>query len=324
MLPLPKFRYHAPTSAADCVRLLAELGPSARVIAGGTDILPNIKHGIEEPEHLISIRRVKELRGIGLSNDGAWLVLGAGEALDVVAGHSLVRTHALALAEAAGQVGGPHHRAMGTIGGNVCLDTRCRFINQTHFWRKALGYCLKKDGTVCHVVQGGQNCVAAASNDTAPAMIALGAEIVLASTKGERTVKLEDLYTADGIFNMKRERDELVTAVRVPVVSGRRSGFEKLRRRGAIDFPLLSVGMVVTGEGAGAVELVVSALGAKPRRVRGAAAIDLQAPGAVDALAAAAFSECKPLANVDIDTAWRRHMVKRTVTRVAQRMFFTP
>src|SRR5262249_32042626 len=224
-----------------------------------------------------------------------------------------------ALAEATGAVGGPHHRAMGTLGGNICLDTRCRYYNQTYFWRKALGYCLKKDGTVCHVVKGGAKCVAAASNDTAPVLIALDAEICVLGPGGERRILARDFYTADGIKNTVLEPGEIVVRAALPLVSGRRSAFEKLRKRGAIDFPLLSVAARVdhdAGHDGGpphppgrdghdaarvtAADVVVSALGARPRRVRAAAKVG---PGSsldrlAETLAQAAFAECKPLTNL--------------------------
>src|SRR5262249_4813488 len=141
----------------------------------------------------------------------------------------LVQRMAPALAEAAGAVGGPHHRAMGTLGGNICLDTRCRYYNQTYFWRKSLGFCLKKDGTVCHVVKGGARCVAAASNDSAPALIALDAEVHLIGKSGERRVRAADFYTADGVKNTVLEPGEIVVRVAVPVVGGRGSRVARLR-----------------------------------------------------------------------------------------------
>src|SRR5262249_27443102 len=175
-----------------------------------------------------------------------------------------------ALAEATGAVGGPHHRAMGTLGGNICLDTRCRYYNQTYFWRKALGYCLKKDGTACHVVKGGAKCVAAASNDSAPALIALDADITVLGGGGERRVRARDFYTADGIKNTVLAPGELVVRVAIPIVRGRRSAFEKLRKRGAIDFPLLSVAARadIDAGRVTAADVVVSSLGARPRRIR--------------------------------------------------------
>jgi 4-hydroxybenzoyl-CoA reductase subunit beta len=330
VLPLPIFDYHRPETLAEAARLLTALGSRARLIAGGTDVLPNMKQGLFEPDHVVSIARLAELRGIRLEppRDGApeRVVVGAGMRLGEIADSLLVQRAAPALAEACGAVGGPQHRAMGTIGGNVCLDTRCRYYNQTYFWRKALGFCLKKDGTECHVVKGGQKCVAAASNDSAPALLALDGAIHLFSARGERTVAAADFYTADGIKNTVIEPDEIVVRVSLPVVPGRASAFEKLRKRGAIDFPLLSVAARIDRDPAApgavsAVDVVVSALGARPRRLRAAAKVGPASP--VDKLAAAlgdaAFAECKPLTNLDDEAEWRRDMVRVVVKKAVQR-----
>jgi 4-hydroxybenzoyl-CoA reductase subunit beta len=214
---------------------------------------------------------------------------------------------------------------MGTIGGNLCLDTRCRYYDQTYFWRSALGFCLKKDGSVCHVVAGGKRCVAAASNDTATAGIALGASVELASPRGARSVLLRDFYTTNGIANTVREADEIVVALRVPVVAGSVSAYEKLRRRGAIDFPLLSVAAAATlADGVVAsLEVVVSALAARPRVVSVAPPLALgralaEVPRA--AIASGARKECTPLPNIEGDAGWRREMVPVLVERALSRL----
>lgn len=321
MLPLPQFHHHSPQSLDEAVSLLADLGDKARLIAGGTDLVPNMKHGLVEPEHLVSLQRIDELRGICLEGDV--LHVGAMTTLEEVAAHPTVQTHAAAFAEAAGLVGGPHHRRMGTVGGNVCLDTRCLYFNQTYFWREALGFCLKKDGTACHVVTSGQNCVAAASNDTAPALMVLGGTIVLQGPKGRRELSADDFYVADGIYNTVKDQDEIVVGVRVPVTGGRRSAYEKLRRRGSIDFPLLSVAArvdVEEGEVKGA-DLVVSALAARPKRVK--AARKLSGPLAeldVGKLAQTARKQCHPLSNIDMDMEWRKDMVAVLAQRAFERM----
>jgi 4-hydroxybenzoyl-CoA reductase subunit beta len=220
---------------------------------------------------------------------------------------------------------------MGTLGGNICLDTRCRYYNQTYFWRKALGFCLKKDGTVCHVVKGGAKCVAAASNDSAPALIALDAELTLLSCRGERRVPARDFYTADGIKNTVLEPGEIVVRAAIPIVPGQKSAFEKLRRRGAIDFPLLSIAVRLDTDAAAppegparilGAEVVVSALGARPRRVRAAAKVTAATPARSlpDLLAEGAFAECKPLTNLDEDAEWRREMVPVLVKKAVQRV----
>lgn len=332
MLPLPIFDYHKPRTLAEALAILSTLGSKAQILAGGTDVLPNMKQGLFEPEHVVSIRGIEELRGISIQPDarGERLVIGAGMRLSEIAESLLVQRGAPALAEAAGLVGGPHHRAMGTLGGNVCLDTRCRYYNQTYFWRKALGFCLKKDGTVCHVVKGGAKCVAAASNDSAPALIALDAEISLLSSRGERLVPACDFYTADGIKNTVIEASEIVVRVAIPLVQGRKSTFEKLRRRGAIDFPLLSIAVRLDTDVASPPEspakilgasVVVSSLGARPRRIRAAAKVTPATPvlRLADMLADGAFAECKPLTNLDDEAEWRREMVPVLVKKAVQR-----
>ena len=299
-----------------------ELGEDARVIAGGTDILPNSKHGLVGARALVSLQRIEALRGI--TKEPGALVVGAMTSLGDVAADPRVLEAAPALAQAADAVGGPHHRRMGTLGGNLCLDTRCRYFNQTYFWRAALGFCLKKDGSACHVVAGGQKCVAAASNDTAPALIALDAVIELESVRGRRLVEAKSFYTADGIRNIVLEPDEIVTRVRVPFRAGRRSAFDKLRRRNAIDFPLLSVAARADFEGSAiaALEVVVSALAARPRRLSAAQKLP---PGvspseAVALVVKASARECKPLENIEGDAAWRHEMVPVVVGRVLDKV----
>ncbi|NUO54685.1 MAG: 4-hydroxybenzoyl-CoA reductase subunit beta [Polyangiaceae bacterium] len=322
MLPLPAFKLHRPRTIEEAAALLAQLGDRARLVAGGTDIVPNMKHGLVDAKALVSLQQVEALRGIKEEN-GA-LVIGAMTNLDAVADDARIRETAPALAEAAAGVGGPHHRRMGTLGGNLCLDTRCRYYNQTYFWRSALGFCLKKDGSVCHVVAGGQKCVAAASNDTAPALIALDASIVLESVRGRREVEAKSFYTADGIRNTVLERDEIVAGVRVPLAAGRRSAFDKLRRRNAIDFPLLSVAAradVADGK-VSAIEVVVSALAARPRQLKAAQKIQAGTAATgelVSRLAEASKRECKPLDNVEGDPDWRHDMVPIVVGRVLSR-----
>jgi 4-hydroxybenzoyl-CoA reductase subunit beta len=310
MLPLPVFEHHAPASLDEAIALLSELGDKARLIAGGTDLVPNMKHGLVEPEHLVSLKRVRELRGVRIEGDR--LIVGAMTSLEDIAADARVRERAQAFAEAMGLVGGPHHRRMGTLGGNVCLDTRCVYYNQTYFWREALGFCLKK------------NCVAAASNDSAPVLMVLEAEIVMRSAAGARVINANDFYTPDGIYNTVKRADEIVTEVRVPIVDGRRSAFEKLRRRGSIDFPLLNVAArfdLRDGAIAGA-DLVVSTLAARPKRVTAASRLP---SGTVPSerlwqeLSEAAYKQCRPLTNLDNDAEWRREMVRVLAKKALER-----
>jgi len=329
MLRLPEFRHHHPASLADALALLRTHAGDVLPIAGGTDLVPNMKHRLFTPGHIVSLKQLDELRGVAVT--GGELVIGAAETLAHLAAHPLVRRHAPSLARAAGLVAGPQLRAMGTIGGNLCLDTRCTYYNQTHFWRQALGFCLKKDGDVCHVTKTGRKCVAANSADTPPALISLGASVELESAEDSRHVKVADLFIADGVWNTVRRPDELLTRVRVPLSPpGRRTAFEKLRQRNAIDFPLLNVAVAATigeGERVESLTVVVSALGARPRIVSGlddlAAGRPLDA-GLVDEVAERAFQQCHPLTNIIVDPDWRRAMVPVHVRRALSAMVGSP
>lgn len=338
MLRLHPFRYHRPETVADAVGLLAEHGDDAMPIAGGTDLMPNMKHGLFRPGHVVSLGRIRGLRGVGPvpgaggnvgagenAEPGSRLRIGALETLRDVAANAAVRRSFSGLAEAAGLVAGPQLRNMGTIGGNVCLDTRCTYYNQTAFWRGALGHCLKKDGDVCHVTRVGKKCVAAHSADTPPNLIVLNATLVLEGPAGPREVAAEEFFVADGIWNTRRERDEILTEVRIPFgPPGARSAYRKLRQRKSIDFPLLSV--AVAGDFADdgsvlSIRGVVSALGARPRRLSGWQELAEGRPlddGLVRMLADRAWEQCRPLDNVVGDARWRRAMVPVYVSRALQ------
>jgi 4-hydroxybenzoyl-CoA reductase subunit beta len=283
-----------------------------------------LKHELFAPELVVSLARIPELAGVRVEADGT-LVLGAMTRLDEVARDERVGARAPALAQAAGLVAGPQLRSMGTLGGNVMLDTRCQWYNQTYFWRSALGFCLKKDGTQCHVVAGGKNCVAAASNDTAPALLTLEAELVFAGPAGRRTLPLDALYDSDGIYN-KTVRGELLVAVRIPPTpAGHHGAYGKLRERGSIDFPLLGVAARLDTAADGTVaraELAVVALQARPLRLGKAAKALLGQRLGTPAFAAAAAEaaelarkQCHPLANIPGDPDYRREMVPVYVRR---------
>lgn len=324
MLRLPQFSVESPTTLDAALALLAEHAGRALPIAGGTDLLPNLKHRIAEPELLVSLANVKELAGIRLEDDGS-LVIGAMTPLDRVASHPEVRARAPALAQAAGIVASPQIRRMGTLGGNVMLDTRCRYINQTHFWRQALGFCLKKDGSVCHVVAGGKKCVAAASNDTAPALMSLGGELTFRSKSGERRTKIDELWKTDGIFNKRSGLDELLVSVRVPRQhAGHRGAYGKLRERGSFDFPQLGIAARVDLDGGSVADAAVCvvALQARPLHIKDVAATlsgtrpgDRSFTDAVARVGERAFQQCHPMPNIPGDPEYRREMVPVYVRR---------
>jgi 4-hydroxybenzoyl-CoA reductase subunit beta len=301
MLRLPWFEHRAPRSVAEAAKILAGEGPGAMLVAGGTDLLPNMKRRHQSPRVLVSLRQIGELRKM----NGAF---GAGLTLHEVA--SQQKTPA-ALRHAAAQVATPQIRNMGTLGGNLCLDTRCNYYNQSHEWRKAIDFCLKKDGTVCWVATASKRCVAVSSTDTAPALIALNASVLLVSSSGERTVRVEDLYKNDGIDYLSRRPDEILTEVRVP--DGWRSTYWKLRRRGAFDFPILGVAAALRFDG----EIVTDAriaLGAVASRpflvekagefLKGKKLTDEVIAGAAELVA----NRAKPMDNTDMDLYWRKEM----------------
>ena len=321
MLRLPSFRYHRPTSLAQALDLLGEHAGSVMPVAGGTDLVPNMKHRLFEPAHLVALKGVQELRGF--REVGCHLEIGAAETLTAVATNAEVRRHFPSLAEAAAHVAGPQLRNAGTIGGNVCLDTRCTYYNQTEFWRGALGYCLKKDGEVCHVTKTGKKCVAAHSADTPPVLMTLGAAVVVAGPSGEKEVPVADFFVADGIHNTRLAPGELVARVRIPMppAEGLRTGYAKLRQRKAIDFPLLTVAVAArVDEGGKVLGLmgVVTALGSRPKELSGwdelavGRALD---DSVMDALAERAHEQCHPLENITVDPEWRRAMVPVFVKR---------
>ena len=296
--------------------------PEAMYIAGGTDVLPNLKHRIVRPRLLVGIARAVPR---GWETVDGELVIGAGTTLSQLAGCSDLP----ALAEAAGLVAGPQLRNMGTIGGNVLLDTRCLFYNQTEFWRKSLGYCLKAEGTWCHVVGGPKTCVATQSSDTVPVLMALGARLRLLGPEGERELELAKLFRFNGMDHLTLVPGELLTHVIVPLPpAGHRSAYRKLRTRGAIDFPQLSIAIagVFSGTGAGAVaeelQVVVGAINPQPKEIKGISAFN--GKPLTDELLAELGSlvqkRCRPQASVHGDPEWRRSMARVLAVRMLREL----
>ena len=311
MMRLPWFEYRAPRSVAEAARILAGEGPGAMLIAGGTDLLPNMKRRHQSPHTLVSLRRVGELKKTA---NGSGLRLGAGLTLTEVTGISAVRENYRGLWQAAAQVATPHLRNMGTLGGNLCLDTRCTYYNQNYEWRKAIDFCMKVDGETCWVATASKRCLAVSSTDTAPALISLNAKVRLVSASGEREVALADLYRNDGIEYLTRKPDEILTEVLLARNEGWRSTYWKLRRRGSFDFPVLGAAAAVKLAPDGTVEdakLVLGAVSSHPLVIK-AGGILIGKKLTNDAIAQAgdlAESRAKPMDNTDLDLRWRKHVV---------------
>jgi 4-hydroxybenzoyl-CoA reductase subunit beta len=311
MMRLPWFGYRAPRSVAEAARILAGEGPNAMLLAGGTDLLPNMKRRQQTPATLVALRGVSDLSAIA---NGSGLTLGAGVTLSEVAGAGAVREKYAGLTQAAVQVATPHLRNMATLGGNLCLDTRCSYYDQSHEWRKAIDFCLKKDGETCWVATASKRCVAVSSTDTAPALIALRASVKLVSATGERVVALEDLYRNDGIEYLTRKPEEILTEVRLPDSAGWKSTYWKLRRRGSFDFPVLGVAAAARFARDGTVEEARIALGAVASRPflvakAGELLVGRKLSDETIAEAAAAVgSRAKPMDNADMDIYWRKQV----------------
>jgi 4-hydroxybenzoyl-CoA reductase subunit beta len=315
MLRLPNFNYIRPRSLKEATKVLADLGPDAMVVAGGTDVYPKMKRGQFTPRHLVSLRTLRELHGIRQSKEGIWI--GAGETLTTVSTHPLIAKHFPALAHAAESVSTPQLRNMGTIGGNVLVDTRCNYYDQTFFWRQAVGFCMKKDGDICLVAPGSAKCLAIASSDTAPVLVSLGAEALLVGKQGERRIRLADLYRDDGIDFVGKAREEALKGLFIPREAlSLRNVYLKLRRRGSFDFPILGAAATLDVDEQGEcrhASVVLTAVASAPKIVAEAATL-LQGKKVtrelIDAVADAAAKISHPLDNADLDYWYRKRMSK--------------
>jgi 4-hydroxybenzoyl-CoA reductase subunit beta len=317
MMRLPYFRYHAPSSVREAVERLASAPGDAMIIGGGTDILPNMKRRQQCPATLIGLRGIEELKRV--SNDGG-LTIGAGVTLaNLIRQPDLARTHR-GLWQAAAHIATPLLRNMGTVGGNLCLDTRCNYYDQNYEWRKAINFCMKKDGDICWVATSSRTCLAVSSTDLAPMLVALGASVTLVDAEGQRRVAVSDLYRNDGIHYTTRRPTELLTSVHVPATSGWQSVYWKLRRRGSFDFPVMSVAAAVKLSPAGIVEaarVVLGAIASCPLEMREAGTALTGGPLSDDAIARAADLAAKParpMDNTDFSLIWRKRVIKDFVT----------
>jgi 4-hydroxybenzoyl-CoA reductase subunit beta len=328
MMRLPPFTYLAPARLDEAARLLAEHGADAMAVAGGTDLYPNMKRRQFEPKVLVGLRGIRGLGEIaGDAREG--LRIGAGATLTRVAEHPDVATHYPALARAAGVVSTPQLRNMGTLGGNVCVDTRCNYYNQSFEWRKSIGFCMKKDGDLCLVAPGSDRCWAVSSSDTAPVLWAMGAELTLVGPKGERRVPVRALYQDDGIAYLAKRPDELVAEIRLPPVDGWRATYWKLRRRGAFDFPVLGVAAAVRLEGdvCRDARVVLGAVASTPREAPEVARVLVGERLTAETIARAAEAAArpsKPLDNTDLVYHYRKRMTRVYVARALRALAGLP
>jgi len=323
MLRLPPHETTFPTSIPEAVAQRVRAGAAGAYVAGGTDLYPNMKRRQQEPRRVIDVRRIPELNRLEVGTDGT-LIVGAGVTLTRFLRDSRVQSGWPALAHAASEISTPLLQNMGTVGGNLLLDTRCNYYDQGYEWRKAIHFCMKKDGDTCWVAPSSPRCWAVQSSDLAPVMVAVDARVVLAGPDGERTIPASALYHDDGMAFLTKRPEELLVRIEVPALSSARASYRKLRRRGAFDFPVLGVGAWASFDGAGkvtAARVVLGAVGSYPKSVPEAAA---QLVGGtlndeqLDEAVRTASKLAKPLDNTDFTIGWRKDMASVFVRRALE------
>jgi 4-hydroxybenzoyl-CoA reductase subunit beta len=334
MMRLPKFDYRVPREIAEAVKIIAGSGPEGQFVAGGTDLYPNMKRRQQTPRIVISVMRVPELNQI--TGDGkSGIRIGASVTLTDIVEHPLINRDYPVIAYAARSISTPILRNMGTIGGNLLLDTRCNYYDQNYEWRKGINFCLKKDGDICWVAPGSSKCWAVQSSDLVPVMVAIGAKFRLASTLGERMIDAAGFYNDDGIDYLKKRPDELLVDIHLPPLNGWRASYQKLRRRGAFDFPVLGVAAWIqvdetnNGSGSGRADtiknarIVLGGIGPSPVEVKEAGEALIGQPlddDRMQAAAEAAYVKARPLDNTDFVMNWRKQMTRQYTLRALQEL----
>ncbi|MDT3683773.1 MAG: 4-hydroxybenzoyl-CoA reductase subunit beta [Pseudorhodoplanes sp.] len=314
-----EFRLMRPATIGDAIQAFIQ-NDDALYLAGGTDLIANIRRGIKRPRALIELNTIREMRGIERVDGG--LRIGANTTLaELVASSDLVGAHAV-LARAASLVAGPTHREVATLGGNLSLDTRCVYYNQSEWWRSANDYCLKSGGEVCHVAPNTRQCFACYSGDIAPAALVLGAKVGLAGPEGARTIPLQDLYREDGADHLSLRRGEIVTDVFVPVAPSLRTGYEKVRVRGAVDFPLAGVAVALhrDADKLSGLSIAFTGTNSRPLLVEGTAALTGTHLDAV-ALGKLVARQIKPMRSTSISYLYRRKVASNVARTLALRLW---
>jgi 4-hydroxybenzoyl-CoA reductase subunit beta len=294
---------------------MAEVGPEGQFVAGGTDLYPNMKRRQQTPKTVISVMRLPELHQIvGDGNQG--VQIGASVTLTDVCENEIIKRDYPVVAHAAKTISTPILRNMGTIGGNLLLDTRCNYYDQNFEWRKGINFCLKKDGDVCWVAPGSSKCWAVQSSDLVPVMVAIGAKLRFTSTLGDRTVHAAALYNDDGIEYLSKRRDELLVSIALPPTNGWRASYQKLRRRGAFDFPVLGVAAYVKTDRdiVSDAKLILGGIAPSPVEIKEASAALIGKSLNADQIreaAEAAYIKARPLDNTDFVYQWRKQMARQ-------------
>jgi 4-hydroxybenzoyl-CoA reductase subunit beta len=314
-MSLPQFKLLRPRTVEEAVGMLHRYQDDIQICAGGTDLIPSMKQRLFAPKYLMDIRGIEGLERIRVT-PGLGVELGALTTLSAVEDSGFIHRHYSVLHEAVKTVASPILRNMGTMGGNICLDTRCLWYNQSLQWRKSCGFCIKKDGDLCHVAPGGKKCWAAFSADTPAALLCLGAEVNIASPSGFRRVAIADLYTNDGVDRIKLAKNEMITSIYLPESSAGYSGaYKKLRIRGSIDYPLAGVAVALKKKGNVVEDARVAITGVNPAPHLVPDAVHALAGREVNEHAANVVGElasrvAKPLTTSLLTPEYRREMIR--------------
>jgi len=323
---LPPFEVLRPWNLDAAVATLGRFGLDVKLVAGGTDLIPSMNQGLFAPKILLDLKGLRDLRFIRFDPERG-LTVGAVTTISALTDSPVIARHFPVLHAAARNVASPLLRNMGTVGGNLCLDTRCLYYNQSAFWRQSLGGCIKNEGTICHVAPASDKCWAAFSGDVAPALLVLGASVRLASPRGWREVALADFYANDGLVHINKTHDEIVTSVHVPAASAGWSGaYRKLRIRHSIDYPLAGVAVAMQRNRDGTcvqARVALTAVNPAPKLVKGAKALAGKRydQALVEEVAADATRTGKPLRTSASTMEYRRHMVRVFVRRALQEVW---
>jgi 4-hydroxybenzoyl-CoA reductase subunit beta len=325
MMRLPKFTYHAPRTISDAVTIFGNSGNNAMFVAGGTDLYPNMKRRQQTPDTVISVTRLRELHEIrGDASSG--VVIGSSVSLTRICEDETINRDYRFVADAARLISTPILRNMGTIGGNLLLDTRCNYYDQNYEWRKGINFCMKKDGEICWVAPSSPKCWAVQSSDLAPLMVAIGAKVRLVSGGGERMLDAADLYNNDGIQYLRKRPDELLTEIHLPPRNGLRAVYKKLRRRGSFDFPVLGVAAALDIAEDGTVRgarVMLGGVAPAPIEVSEAQQaligerLDQER---INAAAEACYLKARPLDNTDFLMNWRKQMARPFLKRALEEL----
>lgn len=325
-MQLSHFEYVEPKSLEEAARFIQEKGPECLLIGGGTDILPSMKQRIFNPPFIMTLDAIPDLKDITIRDDGS-ATIGSSVKLRTLEQHPDIKKRFPIVAQAANAVGSPQLREMGTLGGNLCLDTRCYFYNQSDTWRKCRPTCIKMGGDVCNAIGAGKKCFAVFSGDMAPALIALNARIVLHSARGEREIPLDEFYSGDGAKPIVKQPDEIMVRIEIPSQpKGTVGTYSKYRIRKSIDYPLAGVAMMLAINNSDKicrdVRVVISAVGARPVAVDEVATV-LKEKKLDDSLiqeaSELAFKTAKPIANTAGTPSHRKIMVKTFVKRALEK-----